>query len=60
MIAQVGYSVTGRSRGWMALCVVCTFQVETMGACFLVEPQKQGQQFVSGLTSKQLEWFSSV
>jgi hypothetical protein len=27
---------------------------------FLVEPQKQGRQFVSGLASKSLRQFSSV
>jgi hypothetical protein len=42
MVAQVGYSMAGRSRGRVALCVVCTMHVETRSTCFLVEPQNQG------------------
>jgi hypothetical protein len=42
MVAQVGYSVAGRSRGRVAPCVVCTWHVETRSAGFLVEPQNQG------------------
>jgi hypothetical protein len=42
MVAQVGYSVAGRSRGRMAPCAVCTWHVETRSAGFLVEPQNQG------------------
>jgi hypothetical protein len=42
MIAQVGYSVAGQSRGRVALCAVCTGHVETRSASFLVEPQNQG------------------
>jgi hypothetical protein len=38
MVAQVGYSVAGRSRGQVAPCVVCTWHVETRSAGFLVEP----------------------
>jgi hypothetical protein len=49
MIAQVGYSVAGRSRGRESMC-----------ADFLVEPQNQGLQFVSGLGSKPLGRFSPV
>jgi hypothetical protein len=60
MVAQVGYSVAGRSRGQVASCVVCTWHVETRSASFLVEPQNQGRQFVSGLVSKPLERFSPV
>jgi hypothetical protein len=48
MVAQVGYSVAGRSRGRVALCAVCTWHVEIRSAGFLVEPQNQGQEFVSG------------
>jgi hypothetical protein len=29
MVAQVGYSVAGRSRGRVAPCAVCTVHVET-------------------------------
>jgi hypothetical protein len=42
MVAQVEYSVVGRSRGRMALCAVCTWHVETRSTSFLVEPQNQG------------------
>jgi hypothetical protein len=42
MVAQVGYSVVGRSRGRVALCAVCTWHVETRSMGFLVEPQNQG------------------
>jgi hypothetical protein len=48
MVIQVGYSVTGRSRGQVTLSVVCTMHVETRSADFLVEPQNQDQRFVSG------------
>jgi hypothetical protein len=41
MVAQVGYSVAGQSRGRVAPCVVCTWYVETRSAGFLVEPQNQ-------------------
>jgi hypothetical protein len=42
MVAQVGYSMVGRSRGRVAPCAVCTWHVETRSASFLVEPQNQG------------------
>jgi hypothetical protein len=42
MVAQVGYSVAGRSRDRVAPCAVCTWHVETRSAGFLVEPQNQG------------------
>jgi hypothetical protein len=42
MVAQVGYSVAGRSRGRVAPCAVCTWHMETRSAGFLVEPQNQG------------------
>jgi hypothetical protein len=38
MVAQVGYSVAGRSRVRVASCAVCTWHVETRSAGFLVEP----------------------
>jgi hypothetical protein len=60
MVAQVGYSVAGQSRGRVASCAVCTWNVETRSTGFLVEPQNQGQQFVSGLASKPLRWFLAV
>jgi hypothetical protein len=49
MIAQVGYSVAGRSKGRVAPCAVCTVHVETRSTSFLVEPQNQGRRF---------EWFA--
>jgi hypothetical protein len=57
MVAQVGYSVAGRSRGQVAPCAVCAVHVETRSAGFLVEPQNQGRRFVSSLASKPLGWF---
>jgi hypothetical protein len=51
MVAQVGYSLTGRSRGRVAPCAVCNWHVETRSAGFLVEPQNQGQRFVSDFAS---------
>jgi hypothetical protein len=59
MIAQVGYSVAGRSGGRVTLCAVCTVYEEMRSAYFLVEPQNQGQRFVSGLVSKPLGRFVS-
>jgi hypothetical protein len=49
MVAQVRYLVDGRSRGRVALCAVYTVHVEMRSVGFLVEPQNQGRQFVSGL-----------
>jgi hypothetical protein len=60
VVAQVKYSVAGRSRGRVAPCAVCTWHVETRSAGFLVEPQNQGLRFVSGLASKPLGRFSPV
>jgi hypothetical protein len=60
MVTQVKYSVAGRSRGWVVLCVVCTMHMMIMSTGFLVEPQNQGQRFVSGLTSKPLGRFSPL
>jgi hypothetical protein len=60
MVAQVGYSVAGRSRGRVAPCAVCTIHVETRSVSFLIEPQNQGQRFVNGLASKPLRQFLPV
>jgi hypothetical protein len=60
MVAQVGYSVVRRLRGRVAPCAVCIMHVETGSVGFLVEPQNQGQQFVSGLASKPLGRFLPV
>jgi hypothetical protein len=60
MVAQVGYSVAGRSRGQVTPYAVCTWHVETRSAGFLVEPQNQGRRFVSGLASKSLGRFLPV
>jgi hypothetical protein len=57
MVTQVGYSVTGRSRGQVAPCAVGTVHVEMRSVGFLVEPQNQGRRFVSGLASKPLGRF---
>jgi hypothetical protein len=60
MVTQVGYSVAGRMRGQVSLCVVCTWHVDSRSAGFLVEPQNQGRRFVSGMASKPLGRFSPV
>jgi hypothetical protein len=52
MVAQVRYSVAGRSRGQVAPCAVCTWHVETWSTGFLVEPQNQGCEGFSGLGLK--------
>jgi hypothetical protein len=52
MVAQVGYSVAGQSRGRVAPCVICTWHVETWSAGFLVEPQNQGGGGFLGLGLK--------
>jgi hypothetical protein len=57
MVAQVGYSVVGRLRGWVTLCAVYTVHVEMRSAEFLIEPQNQGRRFVSSLASKSLGCF---
>jgi hypothetical protein len=41
-------------------CAVCTVHMKMRSAGFLVEPQNQGLQFGSGLTSKPLVRFSPV
>jgi hypothetical protein len=38
MVAQVGYSVAGRSGGRVRPCEVCTVHAEMRSASFLVEP----------------------
>jgi hypothetical protein len=43
----------------MTLCAVCAVQVETRSAGFMVEPQNQGQRFISDLASKPLRQFVS-
>jgi hypothetical protein len=60
MVAQVGYSVAGRSRDRVTLCAVYTVHIETRSVNFLVEGKNHGRRFVSGLVSKPLERFSSV
>jgi hypothetical protein len=60
MVAQVGYSVAERWRGWVAPCAVYTWHVETRSAGFLAEPQNQSRLFVSGLALKPLGRFSPV
>jgi hypothetical protein len=59
MVAQVRYSMAGRSGGQVTPCAVCTVHVETRSACFSVEPQNQGRRFVNGLVSKPIEQFAS-
>jgi hypothetical protein len=44
----------------VALCAVCNMHVETRSVSFLVEPQNQGQQFISGLALKPLGRFSLI
>jgi hypothetical protein len=39
MVAQVGFSVAGRSKSRVILCAIYTVHVETRSAGFLVEPQ---------------------
>jgi hypothetical protein len=61
LVQRTGDGRTGRVLdGRVAPCVVCTWNVETRNAGFLVEPQNQGRRFVSGLASKPLGRFSSV
>jgi hypothetical protein len=52
MVAQIKYSVAGRSRGRVALCAVCTRHVETRSTGFLVESQNQGGGGFLGLGLK--------
>jgi hypothetical protein len=46
--------MAGRSVGRVTPCAVFTIHEKRRSAGFLVEPQNQGQQFVSGLASKPL------
>jgi hypothetical protein len=62
MVAQVGYSVAGRSRGRVASCAVCTWHVETRSAGFLVVLQNQGGVEFPGLGLKitaTVSWFGT-
>jgi hypothetical protein len=67
MVAQVRYSLAGRSRGRVAPYAVCTVHVETRSAGFLVEPQNQGRRFglkatrtiFAGLAAKPVATISS-
>jgi hypothetical protein len=43
----------------MTPCMVCTVHVEMRSTSFLVEPQNEGQWFVSGMASKPLGQFVS-
>jgi hypothetical protein len=55
MVAQIGYSVVGRSRGRVTPCVICTWHVKTRSAGFLVESQNQVRRFVNH--SDGFNWF---
>jgi hypothetical protein len=44
--AQIGYSVVGRSRGRVTLCVICTVHEEMWSAGFLIEPQNHWDDFL--------------
>jgi hypothetical protein len=53
--------VVGQLRGQVMLCAVYIMhKEETRSVGFLVEPQNQGQWFVSGLASKPLGQFLLV
>jgi hypothetical protein len=57
MVTQIGYSVAGRSRDRVMLCVVYTMHKEMTSVGFLVEPQSQGRWLIIGLASKPLGRF---
>jgi hypothetical protein len=57
---QVGYLVAGRSKDWVTLSAVCTVHEEKRSTGFLVWPQNQSRQFVSGLASKPLGRFPGL
>jgi hypothetical protein len=59
MVAQVEYSIAGRSGGQVTPCAVCTVHVETRNTSFLVDPQHHGRRFISGLASKPPGWVVS-
>jgi hypothetical protein len=42
MVTQVGYSIAGRSRGRITLCMIYTVHVEMRSVDFLVENQNKG------------------
>jgi hypothetical protein len=60
MVAQIEYLVAMRLRDRVSPCAVCTVHVEMRSACFLVDPQNQGQRFVIGFTSKPLGRFLPI
>jgi hypothetical protein len=41
MVAQIEYSMVGRSGGRVTSCAICTVHKEMRSASFLVEPQNQ-------------------
>jgi hypothetical protein len=43
--AQVGYSVAGRSGGWVTSCVVCTVHMETRSKVFWLSLKTKGGGF---------------
>jgi hypothetical protein len=58
--AHVGYSVAGRSRGQVTLCVVYTVHKEMRSADFLVQPLNQGQRFFQIGPQNQPMWFGDL
>jgi hypothetical protein len=60
MVAQVGCSVAGRSKGRVTPCAVCTWHMETRSTGFLVEPQNQGRRFSLVWSQNQWRRFSPV
>jgi hypothetical protein len=58
--AQVRYLMAGQSGDQVTPCAVYTIHEETRSASFLVEPQNQGQRFVSGLALKPVGGFLPV
>jgi hypothetical protein len=61
-VQRIGDGHTGQvlGGGQVTLCAVYIMHVEMRSTGFLVEPQMQGQQFVSCLASKPLGRFSPV
>jgi hypothetical protein len=58
MVALVGYSVAGRSRGRVTPCAVCTVHVETKSVGFLVEPQNHLDGFLQFYLKTDVDDFS--
>jgi hypothetical protein len=58
--AQVRYLMAGQSGDQVTPCAVYTMHEETRSASFLVEPQNQGQRFVSDLALKPVGGFLPV